>query len=234
MYEKRLAAVAPQLFTSDGTVQGRLTISNTSLFKVKQEVILNATGLPNLELEIKQIDDINIIYVGPKGGPIKNRTDISAYTVLAGAFIFAAEQNRPSVPEQSVERLTYEEEPTVARRVVVVDKMGNKIDGDNPIPIVISSSSGLGLRGPGLEGNISVGTIAVEVKVGATKLTNRQSVTLLPIDSKMYWGFNSTVTTSTGTPVYKNQLITFNALDTCSIWIICSTNGKNVRVTESA
>ena len=135
MFEKRWHSVAPQAFTSDGTTQGQLTVVDASLFKVKQIVTLSASAQTNICLEIKAVDSINDLKVGPIGGSIKSFTDISAYTTIAGAFLFANEQERSSVPEQAVERLTYEEEPTVARRVVVVDKLGNKFDQDNPLPV---------------------------------------------------------------------------------------------------
>ena len=135
MHEKRWKSVPPQAFTSDGTARGQLTVADASLFKVKQIITLSASAQPNISLEVKSVDSITLMHIGPIGGSIKAYTDISAYTVLASAFIFANEQERSSVPEQSVERFTYEEEPTVARRVILVDKLGNKIDQDNPLPV---------------------------------------------------------------------------------------------------
>ena len=135
MLEKRFKSVSPQLFTSDGTVSGYFTIADASLFKVKQIVTLSAAGQPNICLEVKSVESAVLMKVGPIGGSIKAYTNVSAYTVIAGAFIYADEQERTSVPEQAVERLTYEEEPTVARRVVIVDKLGNKFDQDNPLPV---------------------------------------------------------------------------------------------------
>jgi len=135
MMEKRWKSVPPQAFTSDGTVQGKFTVADASLFKVKQIVTLSATGQPTLSLEVKTVIDAVTMGVGPIGGDIKAYVDISVYTIVAGAFIFANEQPRSTVPEQAIERLTYEEEPTVARRVVIVDKLGNKIDSSNPLPV---------------------------------------------------------------------------------------------------
>lgn len=134
MMEKRWKSVSPQAFTSDGTVRGQFTVADASLFKVKQIVSLSAAGQPNITLEIKSVEDATTLRVGPIGGSIKNYTDISVYTTLASAFVFANEQERSSVPEQAVERLTYEEEPTVARRVILVDKLGNKFDETNRLP----------------------------------------------------------------------------------------------------
>lgn len=129
MLEKRWIAVPAQAFTSDGTAQGQITVSDATLFKVKQVVILVSNAIASRDdLEVKQIPDKNTIFVGPKGGNIDARTDLSAYLVADSASIAANEQQRSKVPEQEIERLTYEEEPTVARRSVLVDKFGNKLD----------------------------------------------------------------------------------------------------------
>lgn len=136
-YEKRWAAVPPQNFTANGTDTGKITVADASLFKVKQQVIVVSNTQTNLNLQVQRIDTATELYVGPPGSSISTRTDISAYTTADAANIYAIEQPRSSVPEEQVERLTYEEEPTVARRVVLVDKIGNKIDDDNPLPVNI-------------------------------------------------------------------------------------------------
>lgn len=142
MLEKRWIAVPPQAFTANGTADGKITVADSSLFKVKQTIILaSSSKLSREDLEVKRITDINTIYVGLKGD-INARFDVSGYLVSDGAFIAANEQLRSKVPEQEIERLTYEEEPVVARRVVLVDKLGNKIDNDNPLPVNASVSIG--------------------------------------------------------------------------------------------
>lgn len=150
MYEKRFKVVPPQAFTSNGTATGQLTIANTKLFKVKQKIIISANTLSDLELEVKRIDSINIMFVGPEKGNIDAREDISAYTVALSAAIFANEQKRNSVPEQEIERNTYEEEPTVARRVILVDPLGDKIDEQNPLPVSAT-----------FDGNVEVGSVRI-------------------------------------------------------------------------
>ena len=134
MYEKRFHFINPIAFTADGQTNGRVTIADTRGLRVKTRVLISASGLDPLELEIKQIDSDTEMYVGPIGGSIKKRTDISAYTVALSATIAANEQERPSIPEQEVERVTYEEEPVVARRVFIVDDWGNPYNEDNPFP----------------------------------------------------------------------------------------------------
>ena len=93
-----------------------------------------------------------------------------------------------------------------------------------------------GLREGGTQGALSLttGNTQYEAKVGASRLANRKSLTITALDD-MYWGYNNTVTTATGTPLYKNQQIVF-AIDpdsTFQVWIVASANGKTARITES-
>jgi hypothetical protein len=129
MLEKRWIAVPPQTFTANGTADGQISLINTAFFKVKQEVLLQSSTVnPPLKLEVKRITDKNTMFVGPLAGNIDARIDVSSLVTADGAFVFANEQKRSSVPEQEVERLTYEEEPVVARRVIGVDRFGNTVN----------------------------------------------------------------------------------------------------------
>lgn len=124
MFEKRWKAVPPQLFTADGTVLGKITVADSCLFKVKQLIVLTSPALatPSHDiLEVKRITDGTTLYVGLRTANIDSRYDASAYLAADGAAIHAIEQLRSKVPEQEIERHTYEEEPVVARRTVLVD-----------------------------------------------------------------------------------------------------------------
>lgn len=166
--EKRFKAVPPQAFTADGTVVGQITINDTRFFKVKQVVILTANTQPNLELEVKRVlDDGETMFVGTIGKNIDERIDISAYTVALNAAIFANEQKRPSVPEQEIERLTYEEEPTVARRVVLVDQVGEKYNKQNPLPVAVDTTVNIGdVRITAEDNDPSTGNVHSSVRIG--------------------------------------------------------------------
>lgn len=121
-------------------------------FKVKQKVVVTADGEPNLELEVKRVlEDEETLYVGPRknnaapgphsqyrDGSINARTDLSAYTVAKSAAIRAEEQPRAKIPEQEIERNTYEHEPTVARRVFNVDEWGRPYSDCNPFPVDVA------------------------------------------------------------------------------------------------
>jgi hypothetical protein len=160
--EKRFYSVPPQFFTADGTTGGVVTIAGEAcaLFKVKQKIIISATSLPNLNLEIKEIDGEGNIQVGPIGGTlgapsgntgISARTDISAYTVALGANIFADEQRRPAIDYAELTRAVYDEEPSVAFRSILVDECGNRFNATNPLPTSATFT-----------GSITIG--AVEIK----------------------------------------------------------------------
>lgn len=135
MLEKRLSAILNRPFIVDGTVNGVVTISSTIPFKVKQEIIISANTLPPLELEVKRVIDATTLVVGPKTANINDTKNISAYTVALNAAISAPEQKRPSIPYEEHERANYEEEPTVADRVILVDELGNKYNQGNRLPV---------------------------------------------------------------------------------------------------
>jgi hypothetical protein len=82
------------------------------------------------------------LFFGPEKGCGELREDISAYTVADGATVYLNEQPRPKVSEEQIERITYEEEPVIARRVVLVDPCGDIISEDNPLPTTATLSVG--------------------------------------------------------------------------------------------
>lgn len=133
--ERWWKAIPAQSLTQDGNTGGDVYIADACLFYVKQQVVLSASGQPDLTCEIKRICGPTRIMVGEKGKGIRNVIDISVYTVAGGATIRAAEQGRPPIKPQDIDRATYEEEPTVARRVFNVDKCGNPYTKDNPFPV---------------------------------------------------------------------------------------------------
>jgi hypothetical protein len=123
--EKRLYAVEKQPFLEDGTATGIVKVADSGKFVVGHIVTICSDTQPNIDVKINRIIDLFTIVVGPIGKRIDCKEDISAYLTADNAGIFAREQKRPSVPEQEVERMTYDEEPIVARRVRIVDRFGN-------------------------------------------------------------------------------------------------------------
>lgn len=150
MLEKRFAAVPAQVLTANGTTSGLVQIADTSLFKVKQCLYVASNTKPNLELEVKKVISPTQMVVGPLTGSIVATADISLYLVADGANVFANEQRRPTIIGDEFERATYEEEPTVAKRVILVDEFGNRITEANPLPTTAEVNLG----------DITIGSVA--------------------------------------------------------------------------
>jgi hypothetical protein len=132
--ERKLGLVSPVLLTSNGTAGGLVTVSSTKGFVVKAQVILTANTLPTLQLEVKRVLSKTQFLVGEKG-KIEQRANISLYTTALNATIYQPEQDRPGIPYEQHERATYEEEPAMAKRVIIVDSFGDKYDESNPFHI---------------------------------------------------------------------------------------------------
>lgn len=140
MFEKRFAAIPAQSFTAAGTTAGVITVADSTLFKVKQQVTVSASGQLTLSnLEVKSVLTTTTLVVGPQGGSINTFVDVSSYGVANSASILANEQKRPIIPVDELTRASYEEEPVVAQRSILVDKLGRVYDQNNPLP---SSFSG--------------------------------------------------------------------------------------------
>lgn len=145
MLEKRFYAVPPQPLTTNGSVNGYITIYNACvLLKVKQVVNVTDT-LGNLRTyEVKRIDEPDRVFLGPIGKPLLCYDDLSAYTTANGAFLFADEQQRTKIAEQEIPRAVYAEEPTVAVRSILVDDCGDTYGETNPLPVEGTLSVTLG------------------------------------------------------------------------------------------
>jgi len=90
------------------------------------------------------------------------------------------------------------------------------------------------LNNGGTQGALTVGTTSVEVRVGASRLAGRKAVTLYNnSNSTIFWGYTSAVTTATGTPIVKNQFVTWEAGEDQEIWVIAGSAGNNTRITEA-
>lgn len=138
--EKRWLAVGPIALTAPGQTDGRVTVATSLGFKVKMVVRLSDTVLPALSLEVKRVISSTQLELGPIGTPITTRSDLSSYS--ATSSLFAQEQPRNSIPLQEIDRAIYEEEPTVAERVTLIDPYGDFYTNSNPLPINASISVG--------------------------------------------------------------------------------------------
>ena len=129
----------------------------------------------------------------------------------------------------------------VAEPIVIADENSHllSITSTGSAKVVITSSGLLKVsdvvNSGGINGAITVGTAAVEAKVSTSKLTNRKLLTVFHNgNNKLYWGYANTVTSSNGTQIFKNTLVSFPVGDGTSIWLISDIAGQNVRITEGA
>ncbi len=170
--EKSWAAVPPQLFTANGTTAGVVTIANTAGFKVKQVVTI-ANGVPStqeIQVQVRRVLSPGQLIVGPipqslqppykqEGASLlSRRVDISAYTVAAGAYIYAGELPKVILPIPDIAQAVYEQEPTCAIRTTGVDQYGNFYTDTNPFPVAF-------------DGTISIGDVSI-VEGGNTMTVN--------------------------------------------------------------
>lgn len=129
-FERFLTAVPPQGFIEAGTALGRIVIFQPFLFKVRQLVVVEAVGQPTLELQVKRVEDF-AFFVGPNDNRPDTRTDLSAYTVALLAAVFSGEQQRPWIVDDQAyqpEEYEHDEEPTNAKRVVLVGAGGRRVE----------------------------------------------------------------------------------------------------------
>jgi len=90
------------------------------------------------------------------------------------------------------------------------------------------------LNSEGKYASLSVGLTAVELKVGASVLDKRQAVTIQPNDNGLYYGFDASVTTTTGTKLFKNQFLMLPIGPDIPVYLIADGAGKSARIGELA
>lgn len=189
--ESRWLAVTAQPFTADGTQFGVIDVADTAGFKVKQLVFVTATATPILQLQVKKVLSPTRLIVGPNDNVIKDNatTNLTAYTVANGASLAAPEQEKKARPPRDDHyAATYESDPTVGDRVVLVDQYGRFYGAANPMPIIFDGTISIGeveIIGPSghrLDPN-SDGSIDVNVvssPTGDTVINRYAEVTAVP------------------------------------------------------
>lgn len=84
-----------------------------------------------------------------------------------------------------------------------------------------------------VSGAIAVTATATLANVSGTNLTNRKFISITPRSSGVFMG-DSSVTTSTGTPLFLNQTITLDVSDNVDVYLIVASGSANVRIIEGA
>jgi hypothetical protein len=88
------------------------------------------------------------------------------------------------------------------------------------------------LNGPAVHGALSVTTTPQEVKVGASRLEERNVLTIQPLNGDVYFGYSDSVTSLTGTKIYQGQVFPLEATDELPVWIVAASGTIDVRITE--
>lgn len=79
----------------------------------------------------------------------------------------------------------------------------------------------------------SVTTTAAEALGGATILTNRKFISITPTNGTIYWGGSSSVTTTTGSPLFANNTLFLSFSDAVHVWVIAAAT-TDVRILEGS
>jgi len=95
------------------------------------------------------------------------------------------------------------------------------------------SADAIDIVSSGVSGAITVGTSAVEAKVGASRLANRKMLTIQPTNGPVWIGVGTSITSSTGTQIFTNQVLTLSVGDV-PVYIVSAAAGRDVRITEGA
>jgi hypothetical protein len=91
----------------------------------------------------------------------------------------------------------------------------------------------LPLDGPAVYKTASVTDTPQEVKVGASALEERKVVTMQPIDGAIYYGYDNSVSSTSGTKIFKGQFIHLEASEKLPVWIVAEAGQTvDVRITE--
>jgi hypothetical protein len=121
--------------TSAGTSVGKISVTSTAGFFVKQHVVLTQV-LPSVTQEyiVQRVTSGSQLELGPVDSrDISARANLTAF--VPGAILFAKEQKRNPIPLSDIDRAVYQEEPAVALRTLAVDQFGTTYGATNPFPI---------------------------------------------------------------------------------------------------
>lgn len=158
--EKKYFSIDPVAFTGDGQESGLITVESTACFKVNMDVLISSDTQPESIYSIKRVVNETQMFIGPEKSNIKKRSDMTAFLASENASVRANEQDRPNIPPADYERAVYEEEPTVAKRVIPVNKWGEPNSPENPLFTQLS------------DGDINIGTVNGELEVQLSRQDN--------------------------------------------------------------
>jgi hypothetical protein len=162
--EKLYLEIEPLALIQDGTNLGVVAVNGACLFKVGQKITLESSTQGKKRFKVNRVTSSTTLEVGPIDGEIRERSDISAFTVADSANIHMHEQPRPVIELNRIRRIIYEEEPVMAHRNILVDKCGQFYTTQNPMPVQLS------------DGSIDIGTVNAELEVQLSHIDNYPDV----------------------------------------------------------
>ena len=122
--------------------------------------------------------------------------------------------------------------------LVKANMVGRKADGSHD-NVKLNANNELAtsnlLDASGVQGNISVSTSAVAVRVGGSNLANRKNLFFQNNGTAtIFWGYTAGVTTTTGMPLMRNQFVMGDWGPNTTIYLIAASGSHDVRVNEGA
>jgi hypothetical protein len=105
------------------------------------------------------------------------------------------------------------------------DSLSLTIDGDLRVADIVNTAGQYRAQ--------SITTTAAEALGAATILANRKSLTLTPTNGTIYWGFSNAVTTTNGTPIFKNQSMSFAIGANLHVYVIAAAT-TDCRIAEAS
>lgn len=170
----------------------RITVSDTAGLHTKMLVQFTKGTLTAL-FEIKRVISTTQIAVGPYNpSKANNINDITNPIEFDGGSLTASEQQRNLMNPEALWRATYEEEPAVANRSLLVDKYGRYIDtinqdGENRLAVDIKAARP---KNPAIS-NIPVLIANTEYSITLPAKTSKLMVKIRDGASKLRIGFDA-------------------------------------------
>ena len=85
------------------------------------------------------------------------------------------------------------------------------------------------LNNGGLDTTLTIGTTAIELKVGASVKENRKLLMFTALDNGFTFGFSSL---TQNIPILKNQTVILNVGENTEVWAINTSSNKSMAVAE--
>lgn len=131
--EKMWLAIPPIQFSADGKKSGEVQLQDARGIRVGMKANAQSSSQQAQEFKVKRVIG-NSVWLGPTGSGVDTRSDMTAFTLADGAFLFVNEQQKANVPKDDQSQASWEHEPINGRRTYEVDVRGEPYTKENPAP----------------------------------------------------------------------------------------------------